>query len=135
MAELNKRQYKDLDKRIKEIKDWMTEQEASLSERSLLSNFSFLTTVMERYQSAIESSKEQINHLQNGMAENYQLVEEFVNKEEKKESWDAFLDEKREEAQRKYEEENDPNFKLKQELAEAEAEAESEEGGDEETED
>ena len=39
-----------------------------------------------------------------------------------------------EEAQKKFEEENDPNFKIKQELAEAEAEAE-EESEDEGTED
>ena len=133
MAEVNKRQYKDLDKRIKEIKDWMTEQEASLSDRSLLNNFSFLTTVMERYQTALENGKSQMQQMQEGLAENYQLVEEFIDKTEQKEKWDKFLLEKREEAQRKFDEENDPNYKIKQELADAEAEAE--EGGDDKTED
>ena len=133
MAEVNKRQYKDLDKRIKEIRDWMTEQEASLSDRSLLNNFSFLTTVMERYQTALENGKSQMQQMQEGLAENYQLVEEFIDKTEQKEEWDKFLLEKREEAQRKFDEENDPNYKLKQELADAEAEAE--EGGDDKTED
>ena len=80
----------------------MTEQEASLSDRSLLNNFSFLTTVMERYQTALENGKSQMQQMQEGLAENYQLVEEFIEKTEQKEKWDKFLDDKREEAQKKF---------------------------------
>ena len=134
MAELNKRQYKDLDKRRTEIKIWMDEQNSDLSDRNLMNNFSFLISVMERYQDAMESSKQQLNQMQQGIAENFQVVEEFIERTDGKEEWDKFLTEKREEAQKKFEEENDPNFKIKQELAEAEAEAE-EESEDEGTED
>ena len=131
MAEVNKRQYKDLDKRITEIKNWMDEQKSDLSDRNLMNNFSFLISVMERYQDAMESSKQQLNQMQQGIAENFQVVEEFLERTDGKEEWDKFLTEKREEAQKKFEEENDPNFKIKQELAEAEAEEESEDEGTE----
>jgi len=134
MAELNKRQYKDLDKRITQIKEWMDEQESSLSERNLMNNFSFMITVMENYQKAIENNKQRLEQMNQGMAENYQIVEEFIEKQEQKENWDKFLEDKREEAQKKFDEENDPNFRIKQELAEAEAEAE-EKSEDEETKD
>ena len=134
MAEVNKRQYKDLDKRITEIKNWMDEQKSDLSDRNLMNNFSFLISVMERYQDAMESSKQQLNQMQQGIAENFQVVEEFLERTDGKEEWDKFLTEKREEAQKKFEEENDPNFKIKQDLADAEAEAE-EESEDEGTED
>ena len=134
MAELNKRQYKDLNKRITQIKEWMDEQESSLSERNLMNNFSFMITVMENYQKAIENNKQRLEQMNQGMAENYQIVEEFIEKQEQKENWDKFLEDKREEAQKKFDEENDPNFRIKQELAEAEAEAE-EKSEDEETKD
>ena len=104
MAEINKRQYKDLDKRIRKITDWVTEQKESFSDRNLVNNFSFMISVME----------------------NYQVVDEFLEKFDQKENWESFLTEKREEAQRKLEEDNDPNFRIKQELAEAEANVDEE---------
>ena len=135
MAEVNKRQYKDLDKRITEIKNWMDEQKSDLSDRNLMNNFSFLISVMERYQDAMESSKQQLNQMQQGIAENFQVVEEFLERTDGKEEWDKFLTEKREEAQKKFDEANDPNYKIKQELADAEAEAKNEDGEDDKTED
>ena len=134
MAEVNKRQYKDLDKRITEIKEWIDEEKSSLSDRNLIANYSFLITAMENYQEAMEGSRTQMSQLQSGMAENYQLVQEFVEKEDKKEEWESFIYTKREEAQKKFDEENDPNFALKQRVAKAEAEAE-EKSEDEETKD
>ena len=134
MAEVNKRQYKDLDKRITEIKEWIDEEKSSLSDRNLIANYSFLITAMENYQEAMEGSRTQMSQLQSGMAENYQLVQEFVEKEDKKEEWESFINTKREEAQKKFDEENDPNFALKQRVEKAEAEAE-EKSEDEETKD
>ena len=39
MAEVNKRQYKDLDKKISEIRDWMDKEKETLSERNFINNF------------------------------------------------------------------------------------------------
>ena len=124
MAELNKRQYKDLDKKITGIQDWMKEEQASLSDRNLLTNFSFMMNALENYQKAMDSGKQQMKQLQQGIADNYQLVEEFVDKTEAKEEWDKFLEEKRVEAQKKFDEDNDPNFKEAQKLKEQLKEAE-----------
>ena len=68
MAEVNKRQYKDLDKRITEIKEWIDEEKSSLSDRNLIANYSFLITAMENYQEAMEGSRTQMSQLQSGMA-------------------------------------------------------------------
>ena len=65
-----------------------------------------------------------MKQLQQGIADNYQLVEEFVDKTEAKEEWDKFLEEKRVEAQKKFDEDNDPNFKEAQKLKEQLKEAE-----------
>ena len=126
MAEINKRQYKDLDKRIRKLTDWVTEQKESFSDRNLVNNFSFMISVMENYQKAMDGSKKHITQMQEGLAENYQVVDEFLEKFDQKENWESFLTEKREEAQRKLEEDNDPNFRIKQELAEAEANVDEE---------
>ena len=133
MAELNKRQYKDLDKKISEIRDWMDKEKETLSERNFINNFSFMMNMLEKYHTALENQKMQMGQMQEGLTENFELVEEFLDTHEQREDWDAFLSNKREEAQKKFDEENDPNYKIKQELADAEAEAE--EGGDDKTED
>ena len=127
MAEVNKRQYKDLDKRIAEIKDWMEEEKTSLSKRNLINNFSYLVSTMERLQGGIETGRAQMNQMQEGLAENYRVVNEFLDKTDKTEEWEEFLEEKRAEAEEKHRQDTDPNYKEEQKLKELEKEAEDDE--------
>ena len=124
MAELNKRQYKDLDKRIADIKEWMDEEKSSLSNRNLINNFSYLVSTMERLQGGVETGRAQMNQMQEGLAENYRVVNEFLEKTDKVKEWDEFLEEKRAEAEEKHRKDNDPNYKEEQKLKELEQEAE-----------
>ena len=113
----------------------MDEQKDELGERKILANFSFLTSLLDRAYGAMEQARTDMMGMQNQLSRNLDLTMEFIGQKELSSDWEEFIQKKQDEAQQKIDEDNDPNYKIKQELAEAEAEAESEESEDDKTED
>lgn len=91
---------KELDKRTKELEDWIEDVKDTHSQPMILDNYNFLLTTVRQYVDGMAQMRTEMGRMQQMMQENGELMNGFIETHDMKARWEAFIEKKNEEKQK-----------------------------------